>query len=189
MKIDLRRIVPFICAGALWFAAASCAENRDEAGNIADSTPTSGTTVSQGEKPDSTDNQDGGASGDSNVEVPNPSDFDKNDIKVFLENTSIPFGTESFLIKYEYVGEDEKNTCFGVEFELEKLVGGNWEKVAFSDNAAFIEIGLILGSDSRTHQSEVNLRNNFYKEPLTRGDYRVIKNVGGFTYTLDFSIV
>lgn len=186
MKIDLRRIVPFICAGALWLAAASCAENRGEAGNEADSTTTSDTIVSQGEKPDSTDNQD---SGDTAVEVPNPSEFDKNDIKVFLENTSIPFGTESFLIKYEYVGEDEKNTCFGVEFELENLVDGNWEKVVFSDNAAFIEIGLILGSDSRTHRSEVNLRNNFYKEPLTRGDYRVIKNVGGFTYTLDFSIV
>lgn len=187
MKINTRKIVPFICAGALWFAAASCAERTAESENNAGGT-TSGTTTSQPDVSVGTAGDPGNSEG-ADTQRPDLPDYDKSDFKVFLENTSIPFGTESLLIKYEYIGEKDLEICFGVEFELEKLVGGNWEKVEFGYDAAFIEIGLILGSESPTHQSEVNLRDNFYKTPLTKGDYRVIKNVGNFEYTLDFSIV
>ncbi len=116
----------------------------------------------------------------------------KEDIDLYLADTD--WLTEDNLhnlsIKYTYVGNaDYAEYGFGCEYTLEKRnVKGEWVKVPFSENAAFIELGYIIGTDSPNQSTTVYLNNDFYAEPLTAGTYRIVKPVENFNYTLLFRI-
>ncbi len=116
----------------------------------------------------------------------------REDIGLYLADTDwlTEDNLHNLTIKYTYVGNaDYAEYCFGCEYTLEKRDDkGEWVTVPFSENAAFIELGYIIGTDSPNQATTVYLNNDFYAEPLTAGTYRVVKPVENITYTLLFRI-
>ncbi len=117
----------------------------------------------------------------------------KEDISVYLSGTDwLTAGNlKNLTINYTYVGNaDYAEYGFGCEYTLEKRdsTTGEWEVVPFSENAGFIELGYLIGTDSPNQSTTVYLNNDFYATPLTAGTYRIVKPVENFTYTLLFRI-
>lgn len=97
------------------------------------------------------------------------------------EGDIVPLGTKSLNLCYRYVGDAiYAEYCFGCEYTLEKKgEDGSWRTVPFSENAAFNELGYLIGTESPNQSTDVSLSDNFYAEPLTAGQYRVIKPIDG----------
>ena len=118
--------------------------------------------------------------------------FKKEDIELYLADTDwlTPDNLNNLTIKYTYVGNaDYAEYCFGCEYTLEKRNDkGKWVTVPFSENAGFIELGYIIGTESKNQSTTVYLNNDFYAEPLTAGTYRIVKPVENINYTLLFRI-
>lgn len=116
----------------------------------------------------------------------------REDIELYLADTDWlkEDNLHNLTIKYTYVGNAEyAEYCFGCEYTLEKRNSkGEWVTVPFSENAAFIELGYIIGTSSPRQSTTVYLNNDFYAEPLTAGTYRIVKPVENITYTLLFRI-
>ena len=116
----------------------------------------------------------------------------REDIELYLADTDwlIVDNLHDLTIKYTYVGNAEyAEYGFGCEYTLEKRNNkGEWVKVPFSENAAFIELGYLIGTESPNQSTTVYLNNDFYAEPLTAGTYRIVKPVEDITYTLLFRI-
>lgn len=116
----------------------------------------------------------------------------REDIELYLADTDwlIVDNLHDLTIKYTYVGNAEyAEYGFGCEYTLEKRNDkGEWVKVPFSENAAFIELGYLIGTESPNQSTTVYLNNDFYAEPLTAGTYRIVKPVEDITYTLLFRI-
>ncbi len=116
----------------------------------------------------------------------------REDISLYLADTD--WLTEDNLhdltIKYTYVGNaDYADYGFGCEYTLEKRNDkGEWVKIPFSENAGFIALGYLIGTESPNQSTTVYLSNDFYAEPLTAGTYRIVKPVENITYTLLFRI-
>ncbi len=110
----------------------------------------------------------------------------KEDIQLYMPSALIIGEQDSFEIQYTYVGEHEyAEYCFGCEYTLEILNDkGKWENVPFSENAAFIELGYIIGTESTQNSTTVYLKDEFYASPLKDGTYRVVKPMcDGITLT------
>ncbi len=116
----------------------------------------------------------------------------KEDIDLYLADTDwlTEGNLHNLTIKYTYVGDaDYAEYGFGCEYTLEKRNDkGEWVKVPFSENAAFIDLGYLIGTDSPNQSTTVYLNNDFYAESLTAGTYRIVKPVENFNYTLLFRI-
>ena len=115
----------------------------------------------------------------------------KEDIQLYMPSSLIIGEQDSFEIKYTYIGKHEyAEYCFGCDYTLEiRNDKGEWEKVPFSENAAFIELGYIIGTDSVQNSTTVYLNDEFYASPLKAGTYRVIKPFDeGITFTGIFSL-
>lgn len=114
------------------------------------------------------------------------------DIEMTIEGGSIVlFGTESLNLRYRYVGDAiYAEYCFGCEYTLEKKEeDGSWRTVPFSENAAFNELGYLIGTESPNQSTGVSLSEDFYAEPLTAGQYRVVKPINGnVTLTAEFEL-
>lgn len=116
----------------------------------------------------------------------------REDIELYLADTDwlTVDNLHNLTIKYTYVGNAEyAEYGFGCEYTLEKRNDKDeWVKVPFSENAAFIELGYLIGTESLNQSTTVYLNNDFYAEPLTAGTYRIVKPVEDITYTLLFRI-
>lgn len=99
------------------------------------------------------------------------------DIELYMPSAIVMGEADSFNIQYTYVGGVEHAEYgFGCEYTLEKRnENGQWEKVPFSENAAFISLGYLVSYDYPTNSTSVSLKDDFYAEPLTEGTYRVVK--------------
>lgn len=117
--------------------------------------------------------------------------FSEDDVIVNLsDGDKITTDTKSVELHYQYVGDaDYAEYCFGCEFALEKQLDGDWKKVEFADNAGFNDLGYLIGTESPLQSTEVYLGADFYKQPLTAGQYRIVKNVCGITYYVTFEMV
>ncbi len=114
------------------------------------------------------------------------------DVIVEIDNggKDITTDTESISLKYTYIGENEGEVCFGIEYSLLKWSDdlGDWEDVKFSENAAFIELGYCVSKDYPTNSTVVTLRDDFYAEPLTAGTYLIRKPILGDVIELTFEM-
>lgn len=114
------------------------------------------------------------------------------DIEMTIEEgDSILPGTESLTLRYRYVGGAAyAEYGFGCEYTLEKKEeDGSWRTIPFSENAAFNSLGYLIGTESPNQATSVSLRDDFYAEPLTPGEYRVVKPVESLTLTAEFRIL
>ncbi|MDE7234758.1 MAG: hypothetical protein K2N29_06840, partial [Ruminiclostridium sp.] len=115
-----------------------------------------------------------------------------NDIEMTIEEgDNVPPGTESLTLRYRYVGDAiYAEYGFGCEYTLEKKEeDGSWRAIPFSENAAFNSLGYLIGTESPNQATSVSLRDDFYAEPLTPGEYRVVKPIGNLTLTAEFRIL
>lgn len=114
------------------------------------------------------------------------------DVIIEIDNggRDITTDTESISLKYTYVGENDGEICFGMEYSLRKWSNelGDWEDVKFSDNAAFIELGYCVSKEYPTNSTSVTLRDDFYAEPLTAGTYLIRKPILGDVIELTFEM-
>lgn len=113
------------------------------------------------------------------------------DIEMTIEEKTITFDTESLTLRYRYVGGAAyAEYGFGCEYTLEKKeTDGSWQTIPFSENAAFNALGYLIGTESPNQATSVSLRGDFYAEPLTPGEYRVVKPIGNITLTAEFRIL
>ena len=116
----------------------------------------------------------------------------ESDIEMTIEEGDIvPLGTKSLNLRYRYVGDAiYAEYGFGCEYTLEKKgEDGSWRTVPFSENAAFNELGYLIGTESPNQLTDVSLSEEFYAEPLTAGQYRVVKPIdGNVTLTAEFEL-
>lgn len=114
------------------------------------------------------------------------------DIEMTIEEgDSVLPGTEHLTLRYRYVGDAiYAEYCFGCEYTLEKKQeDGSWRTIPFSENATFNSLGYLIGTESPNQATDVSLRDDFYAEPLTPGEYRVVKPVENLTLTAEFRIL
>lgn len=113
----------------------------------------------------------------------------ESDVEMTVAEETITDETERLTLRYRYVGGVVgAEYCFGADYTLERLTDGEWRVVPFSENAAFDELGYLIGTESPNQYTEVSLRDDFYAEPLTGGTYRVVKPIGDVTLTAEFEI-
>lgn len=113
----------------------------------------------------------------------------KNDITMKIAESEITEKTRSLTLEYEYVGSAEyADYGFGCDYTLERLENGEWSPVPFSENAAFIDLGYLIGTYSTKQSTSVSLDPSFYSQPLTVGRYRVVKPIENITLTAEFEI-
>ncbi len=128
------------------------------------------------------------------TEPEGPTVFDRKltdeDIKVSIihDGDVITENTDNITMQIEYIGED-KSVGFwtGVEYELEKYADGEWEKFPFAEEMAWISIAYELSSRSNVVLG-ISLRDDMYAEPVTAGNYRVVKYIGGETVYAPFEV-
>lgn len=113
------------------------------------------------------------------------------DIEMTIEEKTITFDTERLALRYRYVGDAiYAEYGFGCEYTLEKKEeDGSWRAIPFSENAAFNSLGYLIGTESPNQATDVSLRDDFYAEPLSPGEYRVVKPIGNITLTAEFRIL
>lgn len=113
------------------------------------------------------------------------------DIEMTIEEETITFDTERLTLRYRYVGDAVyAEYCFGCEYTLEKKEeDGSWRSIPFSENATFNSLGYLIGTESPNQATDVSLRDDFYAETLTPGEYRVVKPIGNITLTAEFQIL
>lgn len=115
----------------------------------------------------------------------------ESDIEMTIEEETVTPDTEALTLRYRYVGNAVyAEYCFGCDYTLEKKeADGSWRAIPFSENAAFNELGYLIGTESPNQFTGVSLRGDFYAEPLTPGEYRVVKPIGSITLTAEFQIL
>lgn len=113
------------------------------------------------------------------------------DIEMTIEEEIITYDTESLTLRYRYVGGAAyAEYGFGCEYTLEKKQeDGSWRAIPFAENAAFNSLGYLIGTESPNQATDVSLRDDFYAEPLTPGEYRVVKPIESLTLTAEFRIL
>lgn len=113
----------------------------------------------------------------------------ENDITMKIAESEITEKTRALTLEYEYVGSAEyADYCFGCDYTLERFENGEWSPVPFSENAAFIELGYLIGTYSAKQTTSVSLEPSFYSQPLTVGRYRIVKPIENITLTAEFEI-
>lgn len=115
----------------------------------------------------------------------------EHDIEMTIEEETITSDTENLTLRYRYVGDAiYAQYGFGCEYTLEKKeTDGSWRVIPFSENAAFNELGYLIGTESPNQATDVSLRDDFYAEPLIPGEYRVVKPIENITLTAEFRIL
>lgn len=116
----------------------------------------------------------------------------ENDIQMYIEGDTESFlkGTKGFNLEYVYTGNaDYAEYCFGCYYALEKKENGEWRRVEFGENSAFIDLGYLIGTESPFQSTYVSLSDDFYAEPITAGEYRVVKDVENLTLYEEFEII
>lgn len=115
----------------------------------------------------------------------------ESDIEMTIKEETITSETETLTLSYRYVGDAiYAEYGFGCEYTLEKREeDGSWRRIPFSENAAFIALGYLIGTESPHQSTDVSLRDDFYAEPLTAGTYRVVKPIENITLTAEFQIL
>lgn len=93
----------------------------------------------------------------------------------FKTDGVITTSTERFTVEFTYIGDEECEYCFGCDYSLKKWADDGWADVEFSENAAFIALGYLLGKDCPKNSFNVYLGDDFYAEPLTAGTYLLVK--------------
>lgn len=124
---------------------------------------------------------------------------DTNDIILSKEDvaTDYPKGNEftvndeEFPVVAEYIGKDsnaEFTTDYNYSLE-KKNQKGEWEKVPFRNDVAFVDIGIVFGADNKIFKQTFSLNDErTYKEDLTPGEYRIIKDFSGTAIEFPFII-
>lgn len=119
-------------------------------------------------------------------------ELSENDIQMYIEGDTESFikGTNGFNLEYVYTGKaDYAEYCFGCYYTLEKNENGEWRRVEFGENSAFIDLGYLIGTESPLQSTYVSLSDDFYAEPITVGEYRVVKDVENLTLYAEFTVI
>ncbi len=114
----------------------------------------------------------------------------EDDIRMTLAESEITPEMKELTLEYEYIGTAEyAEYGFGCDYTLEKRAeDGSWKTVPFSENAFFIDLGYLIGTQSRFNATSVSLSSDFYAEPLTPGNYRVAKRIEDLTLYAEFEL-
>lgn len=88
-----------------------------------------------------------------------------------IKENTIKKGTQSITLILE--NKTDKEIAYGKEFSLEKEQDGQWYKVPFKEEVAFIEIAMLL-KPYESSEEEINLS---YFKNLQPGKYRVVKTI------------
>lgn len=100
------------------------------------------------------------------------------DIEMTLSDTEIAAGTESLTLNFKYTGNyDFAEFGFGSYYYLEKSVDGEWKKINFAENVGFDDLAYFIGTEYPENTLTVSLADFMYKEPLTKGKYRIAKPI------------
>ncbi len=116
----------------------------------------------------------------------------KDDIQMYIEGDTESFlkGTKGFNLEYVYTGSaDYAEYCFGCYYILEKKENGEWRRVEFGENSAFIDLGYLIGTESPFQSTYVSLSDDFYAEPITAGEYRVVKDIENLILYAEFKVI
>ncbi|MGN0619887.1 MAG: immunoglobulin-like domain-containing protein [Ruminiclostridium sp.] len=116
----------------------------------------------------------------------------KDDIQMYIEGDTESFlkGTKGFNLEYVYTGNaDYAEYCFGCYYTLEKKENGEWRRVEFGENSAFIDLGYLIGTESPFQSTYVSLSDDFYAEPITAGEYRVVKDIENLILYAEFKVI
>ncbi|MBQ9384988.1 MAG: hypothetical protein IJT87_12220 [Ruminiclostridium sp.] len=97
--------------------------------------------------------------------------------------------TKAVAMGIEYTGgAGGKIYTTGERYTLEKKEGGKWRAIPFAEDV-WIEIAYEISSESHHVPFTIDLEDDFYKEPITAGRYRVVKEISGVKYGVEFDII
>ena len=98
------------------------------------------------------------------------------------EHESYPAGVNS--LNVAITNNTNETVDFGEPYLIERRQSGQWYR-ANMDEIAWILIAYILApSETQTHQINFDI----LKDPLSDGEYRIVKSIGGGLYSAHFTI-
>jgi hypothetical protein len=111
-------------------------------------------------------------------------DFDSSGaINIVTDQPSYPRGTGA--ISYTVTNNGSGEVYYGISYSIEMQRDGQWYQVPFKDSTAWIAIAYKLDSgESQSYQADLSL----LRFSLSRGDYRLVKQVGEKFYSAEFII-
>lgn len=97
---------------------------------------------------------------------------------IYLTLDKPVYTSSDTVIKYQIHNDSADEQSYSPEYYLEYLYKGNWYNVPSKDNddRFFIKIAHMLPAGTTTDILEIDFDES---TPLIKGDYRLIKNIGG----------
>lgn len=96
----------------------------------------------------------------------------QSDVSLTLENSVLPVGTKSIVIKWN--NNTDSTILFGEEFGIEQKENGEWVRLHYSDNYVFDDVGITLLPMSEKEQCYDLIA--FFGKDLPEGEYRIRAN-------------
>lgn len=103
-------------------------------------------------------------------------------IEMRTEQLSYPVGITS--LKVLITNNTDEEVSYGVAFILERKQDGVWHR-ADMDDVAWIMIAHLL-PPGETNTDELSFET--FTDPLSAGEYRILKNIGDGLYSAEFSV-
>lgn len=117
------------------------------------------------------------------VEAPADTALETPFVEVTIGNTSYPVETDSISLNIKNNGTEE--IAYGVDYSIEKLTDETWEVVPASKNLMFIDIAHILEANS---EQEFKVDLGLLNPRLDVGHYRIVKNISGVEFFIEFDL-
>ncbi len=96
--------------------------------------------------------------------------------------------TESIKLYVEYIGKSaEEKFITGAEYALQKYDGDRWSAFPFAEEMSWIAIAYEISAES-CKAFTVSLDDKLYREPVTAGKYRVLKDISGVVFAEEFTV-
>ena len=113
-----------------------------------------------------------------------PDDFDNiGTVVIATDKQSYQRNTAS--ITYTVSNESGAEVYYGMSYCIEMQRGGKWYQLPFKEDTAWIAIAHRLDSgESQSYDVELSL----FKQRLSRGNYRLVKQIGEKMYAAEFSV-
>lgn len=118
--------------------------------------------------------------------VPSPySDLEKTTVSVVLETQYPVYAPDVEEIGVTIRNHSGEMIEYGADWSMEVKRGGGWMTLPFKDNVGWIALAYGLADGA---SSSFTVNTGILEKPLTAGDYRIVKEIGGEAYAVEFAV-
>ena len=112
-------------------------------------------------------------------------DFDTSDV-ISIETDKAQYDLPRDSITYTISNHSDVEVYYGISYSIEMQQDNKWYQLPFKESTVWIAIAHKLdGGDSQSYEIDVSL----LRRKLSRGNYRLVKQIGEKMYFARFSVI